>query len=135
MKPKLKNSLSLPLTRWTHPRAIRKSRSSYYSWLSAEETRASREAKDRADFEPILSAYLEGGRKKVAKAIHMTLLHRPEPVVMNLKKIRRLMKKYGLECPIREVNPYQRMAKALKTNNVADKTTWCSASLSSTNRI
>ena len=96
------------------------SRSSYYSWLSAEETRASREAKDRADFELILSAYLEGGRKKGAKAIHMTLLHRPEPVVMNLKKIRRLMKKYGLECPIRKANPYRRMAKALKTNNVAD---------------
>jgi transposase InsO family protein len=29
------------------------------------------------------------------------------------------MKKYGLFCPIRKANPYRRMAKALKTNNVA----------------
>lgn len=38
---------------------------------------------------------------------------------MNLKKIRRLMKKYNLVCPIRKTNPYRRMAKALKTSNIA----------------
>lgn len=38
---------------------------------------------------------------------------------MNVKKIQRLMRKYGLSCPIRKANPYRRMAKALKTNNVA----------------
>lgn len=41
------------------------------------------------------------------------------PVIMNLKKIRRLMEKYSLVCPVRKANPYRRMAKALKTNNVA----------------
>ena len=30
------------------------------------------------------------------------------------------MDKYGLKCPIRRANPYRRMAKAIKTNNVAD---------------
>ena len=30
------------------------------------------------------------------------------------------MKKYGLVCPIRKANPYRRMAKAIKTNNVAE---------------
>ena len=30
------------------------------------------------------------------------------------------MKKYGLVCNIRKANPYRRMAKAIKTNNVAD---------------
>lgn len=39
---------------------------------------------------------------------------------MNLKKIRRLMDKYGLMCPVRKANLYRRMAKALKTNHVAD---------------
>jgi transposase InsO family protein len=39
---------------------------------------------------------------------------------MNLKKIQRLMRKYGLRCPIRKANPYRRMAKAMKTNSVAD---------------
>lgn len=39
---------------------------------------------------------------------------------MNLKKIRRLMRKYGLFCPIRKANPYRRMSKAMRTNAVAD---------------
>lgn len=39
---------------------------------------------------------------------------------MNRKKIQRLMGKYGLKCPIRKANPYRRMAKAMKTNNVSD---------------
>ena len=29
------------------------------------------------------------------------------------------MKKYGLFCKIRKANPYRRMAKAIKTNNIA----------------
>jgi len=49
----------------------------------------------------------------------MRLLHMEPSVNMNIKKIRRLMKKYGLFCPIRKANPYRRMAKALRTSNVA----------------
>jgi len=41
-------------------------------------------------------------------------------VRMNHKKIRRLMHKFGLKCPIRKANPYRRMAKAMRTNVVAD---------------
>ena len=48
----------------------------------------------------------------------MRLLH--QGIRMNLKKIRRLMKKYGLLCPVRKANPYRRMVKALRTNAVAD---------------
>ena len=48
------------------------------------------------------------------------MIHWDPPVVMNVKKIRRLMDKYGLMCPIRKANPYRRMAKALKTNHAAD---------------
>ena len=50
----------------------------------------------------------------------MRLLHLPSPVLMNVKKIQRLMKKYGLACPIRKANPYRRMARALRTSTVAD---------------
>ena len=39
---------------------------------------------------------------------------------MNPKKISRLMKKFGLVCPIRKANPYRRMAKAIQTNSVSD---------------
>lgn len=35
-------------------------------------------------------------------------------IVMNLKCIRRIMKKYNLFCPIRKANPYRRMMKATK---------------------
>ena len=95
------------------------SRSGYYRWVNAENVRIERENKDRADFELILKAYNHRGYKKGARSIYMCMLHWDPPVVMNIKKIRRLMNKYGLLCPIRKANPYRRMAKALKTNNVA----------------
>ena len=50
----------------------------------------------------------------------MRLLHQDPPVVMNVKKIQRLMRKYGLLCPVRKANPYRRMARALKTSNYAE---------------
>lgn len=50
----------------------------------------------------------------------MCMIHWEEPVIMNLKKIRRLMNKFGMQCPIRKANPYRRMAKAIKTSNTAD---------------
>lgn len=50
----------------------------------------------------------------------MRLLHMNPPVRMNIKKIRRIMKKYNLLCPIRKSNPYRRMQAAIKTNNIAD---------------
>ena len=38
---------------------------------------------------------------------------------MNHKKVIRLMRKYGLKCPIRKANPYRRMMKAMQTNSIA----------------
>lgn len=96
------------------------SRSGYYRWVSVAKHREEKELKDRADFEIILKAYNHRGYNKGAKGIYMNLIHQDEPIVMNLKKIRRLMKKYNLVCPIRKANPYRRMAKALKTSNVAE---------------
>ena len=96
------------------------SRSGYYNWVHSADKRAEKEARDRADFELILEAYSFRGYDKGAQGIYMRLLHMNPPVVMNVKKIRRLMKKYGLICNIRRANPYRRMAKAIKTNSVAD---------------
>jgi transposase InsO family protein len=95
------------------------SRSGYYHYLETEDLRRKREDRDQLDFESILKAYRFRGYAKGARSIYMRLLHMAPPVHMNIKKIRRLMKKYGLRCPIRKANPYRRMAKALKTNNVA----------------
>jgi len=95
------------------------SRSGYYNWISSESARNSREMQDRADFELILKAYGFRGYAKGGRGIYMRLLRFGPPVIMNLKKIRRLMHKYGLKCPIRRANPYRRMAKTMKTSHVA----------------
>ena len=93
------------------------SRSGFYTWMSAAPARQKREDHDKADFALILDAYRFRGYAKGARSIHMRLLH--VGIIMNVKKIRRLMNKYNLFCPIRKANPYRRMAKALATNNVA----------------
>jgi transposase InsO family protein len=94
------------------------SRSGYYRWVSAADSRAQREEQDRRDFELILEAYRFRGRDKGARGIHMRLLHMG--ILMNIKKIRRLMKKYQLVCPIRKANPYRRMMRAIQTSHRAD---------------
>ena len=79
------------------------SRSGYYNWVKSAAARDEKEAKDRADFELILEAYSYRGYKKGVQSINMRLLHMG--IVMNPKKIRRLMHKYNLFCPIRKANP------------------------------
>jgi transposase InsO family protein len=96
------------------------SRSGYYAWVNSAPARELQEQRDRDDFELILEAYKKHGYSKGARGIYMALIHMDMPVVMNLKKIRRLMAKYNLSCPYRGPNPYKRMANALRTNNVAD---------------
>jgi len=96
------------------------SRSGYYAWIKAAPARKLKEQQDHDDFDLILAAYKMHGYTKGAKGICMALLHMDPPVIMNLKKIRRLMDKFNLSCPYRGANPYRRMAKALKTSNVAD---------------
>lgn len=66
----------------------------------------------------ILEAYKFRGYDKGRRGIYMRLLH--IGIRMNQKKISRLMKKYGLFCPIRKANPYRRIAKALKTDSVSE---------------
>lgn len=94
------------------------SRSGYYNWIRSANARHNRELRDEADFALILEAYNYRGYAKGARGIYMRLLHKG--IRMNLKKIRRLMHKYNLTCPIRKANPYRRMAKAIRTNAVAD---------------
>lgn len=96
------------------------SRSGYYAWLDAAADRQRREEADSQDFALVKEAYEFRGYKKGARSIYMRLLHKKPPIIMNLKKIRRLMNKFGLFCPIRQANPYRRMARAMKTSHVAE---------------
>ena len=97
------------------------SRSGYYNYVKnlTSDKYLLHEEKDKEDFELILKAYQFKNRHKGARLIKMTL-ERDFNTIMNLKKIRRLMKKFGLICPIRKANPYRRMAKAMATNNYHD---------------
>ena len=94
------------------------SRSGYYGWLRAEDTRRRREEHDRSDFRLILEAYRFRGYDKGVRGIHMRLLHMG--IRMNTKKIRRLMRKYRLSCPVRKANPYRRLQRAIRSNNTAE---------------
>lgn len=93
------------------------SRSGFYRWQASKPLREAREKQDLADFELILDAYRFKGYAKGAKGIYMRLLHRN--ALMNLKKIRRLMRKYKLICPIRRANPYKQMAREMRTNSIS----------------
>ena len=94
------------------------SRSGYYRWLKAADSRDIREVQDRKDFVLILDAYKFRGYDKGSRGIYMRLFNQGIP--MNRKKIQRLMNKYRLKCPIRKANPYRRMAKAIKTDAVVE---------------
>ena len=93
------------------------SRSGYYKWLNTADEREIHEEQDRKDFEKISEAYTFRGYDKGVRGIHMRLLRMG--IAMNVKKIRRLCRKYGLVCKMRKANPYRRMAKALQTNSRA----------------
>lgn len=86
------------------------SRSGYYRWLRCE---AGRLQKEKVDYEQHLlvkAIFQERKCKAGWRVIKMTLER--QGIVMNHKKIRRLMKKYCLVTQIRRCNPYRRIAKA-----------------------
>ena len=93
------------------------SRSGYYAWVEAAPVRAAREEQDKNDFDLIVQAYKYRNYAKGAIHIHMRLLHWKKR--MNVKKIRRLMKKYGLRCHIRRRDPYREMMREMQTNQIA----------------
>lgn len=118
----IKETYSNPDNRLSIPflcKAAVVSKSGYYRWLGAEESRKEREIRDLDDFSLVKKAYEYRGYDKGMRGIHMRLLRFDPPINMNIKKIKRLMNKYDLKCPIRKANPYRRMAKAMKTNNYA----------------
>ncbi len=95
------------------------SRSGFYYWLNNKDTRLASDKADQEDFSIILEAFKHRGYSKGARGIHMYLLHQNPPIQMNPKKIRRLMQKFHLHCPIRRANPYRMLAKRLQENRIA----------------
>jgi len=95
------------------------SRSGYYNYFSvkSQEQRKQKDEKDEIVKEIILKAFHFRGRKKGARQIKMTLAGQFQ-FVYNLKRIRRIMKKYAIICPIRKANPYRRIMKATQEHRV-----------------
>ena len=91
------------------------SRSGYYSWVKNKPIREDKDIRDAFDFKLIKEAYDYKSWKKGARQIKYRI-YKEHGVIMNLKKIRRLMKKYNLICPIRKVNPIKKMIKASQSN-------------------
>lgn len=87
------------------------SRSGYYSYVHAADPRLERARLDNEAGQFIKKAFKRRGYKKGSRSIKMVLEHE-FGVIYNLKKIRRLMKKFNIVCPHRKPNPYKRMAKA-----------------------
>lgn len=82
-------------------------RSSYYYWKKSVPKRLEIELPDKELIEKIFN-----NRKKLAgyRTIRMDLENK-YGVIMNTKKIRRLMNKYGMQTKVRKKNPYKEIMK------------------------
>lgn len=100
------------------------SRSGYYAYKKRFANRQTRDIADATEFMYIKAAYEYKGYKKGAKQIKMRM-DRDFGMNMNLKKIRRLMRKFNMICPIRKANPVKAMIRASKSDktygNVIDR--------------
>ena len=91
------------------------SRSGYYKWLKDSDN----PGKDILDYE-IIKEIFDAGKKKLGwRSIKMKLKNEKE-IIMNHKKIIRIMKKYYLFVKIRIRNPYKNMAKKNQEHRTCD---------------
>jgi len=95
----------------------RVSRSGYYVWLKAAGIRKSRLEQDEKDILLLKEIFYKKNQKVGALQIKM-FLENDKKIVMNHKKIRRLMMKYDLVAKVRRMNPYKKMAKASQEHRV-----------------
>jgi putative transposase len=87
------------------------SASGYYRWLQAVEARRCRDVMDEQDVVLIKEHFDILNQKAGALTIKMHL-ERRNHVIMNHKKIRRLMNKFNIVTKVRRANPYRKIAKA-----------------------
>lgn len=101
-------------------RVVGVSRQGYHAYFSERriQIRQEREAKDTVLRDLVLKAFHFKKRKKGARQIKMVLSGH-FGVSMNLKCIRRIMRKYNIVCPIRKTDPYKRLIKATAEHRVA----------------
>jgi len=93
------------------------SRSGYYNWVNTTRVnQIQRDINDREDFERILEIYNHRRYSKGYRMIHMCLLQKG--ILMNTKKVLRLMQKFGLKSHLRKASPHKKMMKATLENSI-----------------
>jgi len=97
------------------------SKSGYYRYHSKEaiKQREIHEEQDLALLDLILEVYNFKGYKKGSREIKDFLFNQ-YGIIMNRKRIQRIMRKYEIICPIRKANPYKRMARNIKGHHIHD---------------
>ena len=91
------------------------SRSGYYKWLKDFD----KLDKDIYDYE-LIKEIFDGGKRKLGwRSLQMKLFNN-QGVIMNHKKIKRIMKKYLLFAKIRRRNPYKDIAKKTKEHQTCE---------------
>lgn len=97
------------------------SRSGYYNYFSNKsmKQREMREEYDLSLHDLILEAYKFKGFDKGSREIKMFLKNQ-YGIILNRKRIQRIMRKYEIFCPIRKANPYKRMAKSIQGHHTVD---------------
>lgn len=91
------------------------SRSGYYAWLKAAPTRRRREENDEHDYKIIEQIFQRHNKKSGWRTIKMIIAN-AYGVVMNHKRILRIMKTFHLITTIRRPNPYKKLAKATQAH-------------------
>lgn len=94
------------------------SRSGYYKWVHNSEKREKRELQDKTDFEIIHSIW---SKKKEYGYLRITMsLKNDLGIIMNPKKVYRLMKKYGIRSTVRKKRPYAALNNEYKKHYYFD---------------
>lgn len=98
---------------------LKVSRSGYYRYFSEEAKchRVKREKDDLMVRDLILNVFNRRGYKKGSRQIKMTL-ENEMGIIYSLKRIRRIMRKYGMICPHRRRHPYKKIFKATEEHRV-----------------
>nr|WP_294488365.1 IS3 family transposase [uncultured Anaerosporobacter sp.] len=93
--------------------------SGYYIWLSASDVRQKRLSYEFNDFLLIKEIFDEKEETSGFRTIVMELLYR-HGLIMNPKKVIRIMNKYGLICKIRRVKRYGNTFEEKRIENTFD---------------
>jgi transposase InsO family protein len=90
------------------------SRSGYYKWLNN-----SNKDKDKKDY-LLIKEIFEKGKKKLGWRSIKMILKSDYEIIMNHKKIRRIMNKYQLYTKIRRINPYKMIMKKTQQHRTCE---------------